>query len=181
MKYQPHGKLVRWGLRLVSQEELLLRHYPVSTHFLLDISSQDMSREQQLQIPPEEVIANFPLTDRAWNGKPHRPNSWRSCLRLASGALGTKKNLGRLLHLVHLLCFCTGIFHLKWNALRWRDIGWTCLWFLRCHCSHLRLRNLSSGSSRSAHGFCQSRFCHRAIHCTGLLSRSRKQVRRVGL
>ena len=140
-----------------------------------------MSREQQLQIPPEEVIANSPLTDRAWNGKPHRPNSWRSCLRLSSGALGTKENLGCLLHLVHLLCFCTVFSHLNWNSLRWRDIGWTCLWFLRCHCSHLRFRNPTSGSSRSAHGFCQSRFVHRAIHCTGLLSQSRKQIIRVGL
>jgi hypothetical protein len=28
------------------------------------ICSQDMSREQQLQIPPKEVIANSPLTNR---------------------------------------------------------------------------------------------------------------------
>jgi hypothetical protein len=180
MKYQPRGKLVRWGLGLVSQEQFFLRHYPVSAHFLLDNSTQDIFREQQLQTHLE-VIANTPLTGRAWNGKPYRPNSWRSCLRLASGALGTKENLGHLLHLVHLLCFCTVFFLLNRNALRWRDIGWTRLWVLRCHCSHVRFGNLSSGSSRSTHSFCQSRFCHRAIHCTGLLSRSRKQVRRVGL
>jgi hypothetical protein len=114
MKHQPHGKLVRWGLGLASQEELLLKHYPVSTPFSLrHLSPQDMSGEQQLQIPSEEVIANSPLTDRAWNGKPHRPNSWRSCLQLASGALGTKENLGRLLHLVHLLCFCIVFFYLN--------------------------------------------------------------------
>jgi MFS family permease len=82
-----------------------------------------MSREQQLQIPPEEVIANSPLTDRAWNGKPHRPNSWRPCLRLASGALGTKENLGRLLHLVHLLCFCTVFFYLNWNFCAGEILG----------------------------------------------------------
>ena len=38
----------------LSQEEFLLIHHP--------FSSRDMSREQQLQIPPEELVANFPLT-----------------------------------------------------------------------------------------------------------------------
>jgi hypothetical protein len=33
--------------------------------FSIDICSQDMSREQQLQISPKEVIANSPLTNRS--------------------------------------------------------------------------------------------------------------------